>query len=57
MNKNFQVSGKVDSDTLLLTSVFGFSLIGTAVVWILTQETRDGTVPITLMTARVFVSQ
>ena len=52
-----QLTGDPDQATLVMTQMNGLVMIGGALVWLLTRETRDGTVAITLMMARVFVSE
>ena len=51
-----QVTAELDESALILARMYGLGLIGSALVWLLTRETLDGTVPITLITSRVFVS-
>ena len=41
---------------LHLARLCGAVFIGTSLIWWFTRDTRDGTVPITLLTTRVFVS-
>ncbi|KAK2162865.1 hypothetical protein LSH36_90g04009 [Paralvinella palmiformis] len=49
----FQVADQLDAAHLSLARVYGLSLLCSAFIWYITSETRDGTVPITLMMSRV----
>lgn len=51
-----QVADQLDAAHLSLARVYGLSLLCSAFIWYITSETRDGTVPITLMMSRVSVS-
>ena len=53
---SLQVIGELDTNHLYIGRVFGIVLLSTFMLNYLTRETLDGTVPITLMMARVFVS-
>lgn len=52
---DFQVAGKLDAVHLLFGRLYGGMLMCSIIVWFMTRETRDGTVPITLMMSRVYI--
>ena len=51
-----QVSSGVGEATSIICSVFGTTFLSFGLILFMTRETRDGTVPITLITSNMFVS-
>lgn len=51
-----QTEGTLNDTEIALARIFGVTLMSSGVTWFWTKETRDGTVPITLMMSRVFTS-